>query len=324
MCLNVCHSMQANSVEAAFRPAFEEIARRSSATKGVTRETTYFARDAQDTAAQPFRQPGQVWALVSFGTAVLAPRPAEPTRPALRVYGAFATKGEATEHAEVVRDVDATCSLVAVRTHEWVLMPATEATRDDPDESTRRTEARLQAHRTRQAEDGAEFDRVVHERLARPDAAPADEPSEYDDAEEEVYGPPKRLRAGAEVRGQAAVALCVVPDGTTGECLVKVLGCFESVAEADAWSRNVATRHITDDDVYVAPTCEWLYPNGIAKTGATHYRVDELQRIMDAAARNPQAVRDYKAWKLEQDRQTCVEEEADEEGTTEGVDPATP
>ena len=66
--------------------------------------------------------------------------------------------------------------------------------------------------------------------------------------------------------------------------------------------RDVATRHVTDDDVVVARTCEWLYPNGDVKTATkTHYRHDELQRIMDTAARNPQVVRDYKAWKAERD-----------------------
>jgi hypothetical protein len=36
----------------------------------------------------------------------------------------------------------------------------------------------------------------------------------------------------------------------------------------------------------------------------TTYRNDELQRIMDAAEKNPKAVRDYKTWKAEQERKT--------------------
>ena len=88
-----------------------------------------------------------------------------------------------------------------------------------------------------------------------------------------------------------------------GHCLVKILGCFESTLEADTWSRAVATREVTQDDVLVAQTCEWIYPNGADRSAPNaHYRIDELQRIMDAASRNPKAVQSYKEWKAEQDR----------------------
>jgi hypothetical protein len=224
------------------------------------------------------------------------------TRPCARVYGAFATREDALAHADVVQGVDATCSLVIAQRGEWLLFPQTEAVRDDPDERMRRLTKRLDVHRDARADADAEFDRVVRERADRP--APRDVPVDDDedaDAEKLVYPPPRRLRAGAEVRGQSAVALCAIPDPVGGECLLKILGCFETAAEADNWARNVASRRVTDEDIVVAPTCEWFYPNGDAKASREHYRSDELQRIMDAAARNPQAVREYKEWKAEQD-----------------------
>ena len=110
-----------------------------------------------------------------------------------------------------------------------------------------------------------------------------------------MYRPPKRMRAGAEVRGQGVVAVCVIPD-EFGECLLKVLGCFESTAEAETWVRNVASRVVTEDDVLIAPTCDWFYPNAVGKPAADHYRIPELQRIMDAAERNPKAVQEFKDW----------------------------
>jgi hypothetical protein len=130
-----------------------------------------------------------------------------------------------------------------------------------------------------------------------------DVPEDKEDQEEAeglVYKPPKRIRAGAEVRGQSIVALCVIPD-EFGECLFKILGCFENSTEADKWIQNVGSRTITDDDICVASTCEWMFPNGSAKEGSNHYRNDELQRIMDAAARNPEMVQSYKDWQKAQD-----------------------
>ena len=72
-----------------------------------------------------------------------------------------------------------------------------------------------------------------------------------------------------------------------------------------------------DNDVIVASCCEWLYPNGENK-GTHKYRVDELQRIMDAAEANPTAVKNYKDWKRDQekfrdDNQNMIDEPSEEE-----------
>lgn len=304
--MDVASQPPTNDVESAFRPAFEEISRRAAAARTQKSDDTsssYFDSDANG-AHLPFHLPGQAYVLVSIGSAVLAPRPVDATRPALRVYGAFAQRDECVEHADVIRNLDPACSLIAAKTHEWILVPQTELVRDDPEAARRCLQARLDAHEAERRKENEEFDRVVKERtfgkVHATEPVPEDQ-DEQEEAEALVYQPPRRLRAGGEVRGQTAFALCVIPDEFKGECLVKVLGCFETSRDADDWVRNVASRHILDHDVVVAPTCEWVYPNGKAQT-QTHYRNHELQRIMDAAERNPKAVRDYKQWKREQDR----------------------
>ena len=300
---------ESKSIEQAFQPAFEEIARRREATTAGT-ETLHFA--ATDDECLPFHVPGQRVALVSLGTAVLAPVPKDHSRPALRVYGCFEDKDKAREHAALVQQLDPACSLVAVSTHEWLLMPITDDARDDADvqRPTRRAQAAGASGGAARGGRGLPPRRARGRGAAHGGhrAAQGPEDAEMDEAEALVYKPPKRLRAGAEVRGQAAVALCVVPD-EFGECLVKILGCFETASEADVWVRNVASRHVTEDDVLVAPTCEWLYPNG-KTTGNEHYRSGELQRIMDASRRNVRAVKDYKEWKREQDALKAAEAEA--------------
>ena len=183
-------------------------------------------------------------------------------------------------------------------------MPQNENTLYDKSANKSRCDMLLQSYRNRQNESGTEFDRVVKTRAER--APPSTDPEETDEVREEldavglVYKPPKRLRAGAEVRGQSSVAMCVVPN-EFGECLFKILGCFESTTDADSWVRNVGSRYVLDDDIFVSPTCDWIYPNGKSKNGKAYYRNDELQRIMDAAQRNPEMVRSYKDWKAEQD-----------------------
>lgn len=300
--------MDTKSIKDAFGPAIKEITRRRGAT------TTDDALPPP--SSMPFCLPDQNVALVSFGTSVMAPMPSEPSRPALRVYGFFPTKDDAREHAlEVVRPLDKTCSLLTVQRDEWVLMPATIETRDDPERNAQRLGECLQAYRRRQAEEGDAFQKAVRGEIERPPpeatrkrADDEEAEKEEDEAERLVYAPPKRLRAGGEVRGQAAVAMCLVPDGSGGgECLVKLLGCFESVAVATEWARSVASRHITDDDVLVAPTCDWLFPNGTNADGSSvHYRSSELQRIMDACDRNVQGVKDFEEWKKQQEAEETL------------------
>lgn len=296
----------ASSVEAVFKPAFDEIARRQDVAKSrVWDETTYFA-PSSTSINLPFVLADQEFALISMGTSVLAPRPVDPTRPALRVYGAFATRDEAREHAEIIQGMDAACSLLVVPLREWVLMPQNEACLQ-PDANQRRREILLHGHRVRQMDDGDAFqNRIdIHDggAVVTTQTQDAEEEVETKEAEDLVYKPPRKLRVGGEVRGQNYVAICSIPNATTGECLVKILACFDTNQDADSWSQNVASRYITDDDILIGRTCEWVFPNGTAESvvGAK-YRIDELQRIMDAAERNPKAVQDYKTWKAEQDQ----------------------
>jgi hypothetical protein len=295
----------ASSVEAVFKPAFDEISRRQNvANSRAWDETTYFA--PSDTSINfPFNSSDQEFALISMGTSVLAPRPVDATRPALRVYGAFATRDEAREHAEVIQSMDSS-SLIVVPLREWVLMPQNEACLQ-PDANKRRLETLLQAHRVKQMEDSDAFQCRIDMRdggsVVTTQTQDVEEDVGTKEAEDLVYKPPRKLRMGGEVRGQNYVAICSIPNAITGECLIKILACFDTSQDADTWAQNVASRHITDDDIHIGRTCEWVFPNGSAESvTGSKYRIDELQRIMDAAERNPKAVQDYKTWKEEQDR----------------------
>ena len=293
----------AKTIQSAFQPAFDEIARRSAAARSY--DPSASAHFPSSDAPVPEDLDEQRHVLVSFGTAVLAPVPVDSSRPALRVYGAFRERDEAIEHMQIVAAADPRCSFLILKRDAWVLLPTTERVRDDPEESQRRIDAKLSAYEAAKREKDEYFDRVVRDRLERPppNAVPVDEEAvrEQEEAEACVYKPPRRLRAGVEVRGQSAFALCVLPD-EFGECAIRILGCFETSAEAEGWVQNVGSRQIVDHDIFVASTCDWVYPNGMVRGAQDRYRHDELQRIMDAAARNPKAVRDYKEWKKEQDR----------------------
>ena len=287
------------SVEETFAPALKEIARRSTALDNGGGDGRYFERE-EGVGDMPFVLPGQDYALVTFATTVMPPRAVDVTSPALRVYGTFASRAEAAEHASVVQTVDSACCLLVVRTREWVLMPQTEACRDDADVNRAHVAQRLAAYASVHRDGSETFDHRVEQKGG---GSASCAPPLEEEEDTEVYRPPTRMRSGSEVRGQSVATLSFVEDAVAGEVLVKVLGCFENSASAERWVRNTASRQITDFDIVVASTCEWLFPNqrAVAKTTTTHYRHPELQRIMDNAALNPKMVQDYKTWKAQQE-----------------------
>lgn len=293
-----------NSVQEAFQPAFEEISRRASAALQNTGEAVAAAKLVEATEL-PLPD-GQEWALISVGTAVLAPRPVERAHPALRVYGAFETSEDAAEHGTVVSEIDPSCSQIRLQLGRWFMMPQTHEALEDTLGHEARMKERLREHWERRRQEQERFDEAVrahaeHEQRACAAVQWSEEDEATEEAEQQVYRPPRRLRAGAEVRGQSAVVLSVIPDRTgEGECIFCVLGCHERSADAHAWVQKVVSEYAVTSDLVVATTCDWLYPNATDRTTNEHYRNAELQKIMDAAKNNKAGVRRYKEWQNEQ------------------------
>jgi hypothetical protein len=100
------------------------------------------------------------------------------------------------------------------------------------------------------------------------------------------------------------VALAILRDTKNGEALVNILACLDTLEEAEEYIRNVGCKDVTHADIHVCRACEWTFPNGDPSSGKTNYRHPELQKIMDAADKNPKAVKKYKEWKAEQDSKT--------------------
>ena len=287
--------------EDAYKPALEEISRRAGAAAEVSQTMSLEMIDA--TQLPKLRE--QEWVLLTLGTSVLAPRPVDKAHPALRVYGAFARADDAAEHAQVVKGCDPACSLVRLRTHSWIMMPQSQAALDGSRGAQARLEEKLAARRAERAEERRRFDEAVaehkeHEQRTLPQREWTEEDEETQAAENDVYKPPKRLRAGAEVRQQGAVVLSVIPDRSgEGECIFCVLGCHETAAEAHEWIKANATDRAVETDLVVASTCDWIYPNGADETENEFYRNRELQKIMDASKSNTEGVQRYKKWEQE-------------------------
>ncbi len=299
---NMSAPPQPRRVEDVYRPAIEEIRRRRGAAEDPAERADALAPE----------EVGDVTdhrvALVSIGCAVLAPRPVDPKFPALRIYGIFDEREDAAEHADIIREADPECSLIVVRCGQWMIVPQSEEIRDDANKAIARRDELLRAHRDKRRIENDEFDRCIAENFERPtptcgsDSHWDDDQEETESAVRELYKRPKRLRGGTEVRGQTCCVISVIPDPVAGECLFKILRCFESTIEANEWASGPGRSLYMEEDLVVTSTCEWTYPNSLrVKTDKTFYRLGEQQKIMDAAEENPRKVKRYKDWLKEQE-----------------------
>jgi hypothetical protein len=95
---------------------------------------------------------------------------------------------------------------------------------------------------------------------------------------------PHRIPRALHVAGHEIVAFSLVCplDDPEREFLVRFYGCFESMAEADAWGRNTASKLVTEYDMHFARVRQWIDPR--LTSDAPHvkcnYRNPELDRIM--------------------------------------------
>lgn len=275
------------------RDQYAEIQRRESIPKGVHSED--FLQEEEEEEESRLLAGGE-YILLTMGTAILAPRPLDPLRPALRIYGSFQRREDALEHGKVIQQKDERCSLLVVKRSTWVLMP-----RYSLQVTPETVNAKVEADRASRLSKGAAFRELVDSKgFVPPSESVTRDPErdkEEEDAEREVYGPPQRISEGAEVRGQTIAVVCCIQDQKDGECLIRVMGCFESDASANDWIRRHGQYLVPHHDLMMTPLCEWVFPNGEYKSASTTYRNSELQSIIDSSKNNSRNVKTYEQWK---------------------------
>ncbi len=140
-----------------------------------------------------------------------------------------------------------------------------------------------------------------HENVAQQKAGSTTEPDAKKQEANEIKdkGKTHRLPVGAEVRDQRfAVVSFVRDDGTPPRFLFNVYGLFATEADCNRYVRNAAGEQVTDHDICVVSTCQWLFPQKVRSEQVREvYRDDELNRIMGHHKKQPAEVKRYKDWK---------------------------
>ena len=117
-------------------------------------------------------------------------------------------------------------------------------------------------------------------------------------ADEEADGVPAAARSKVSLPETACIAgqrFAVISAVDADEFLLKVHGCFDDMAEADAWVRNVASHHVKEYHLDIVTTCTWICPGRTTKAKGA-FRNEELDKIMQHQRREPERVVEYRDW----------------------------
>lgn len=276
------------SIKEAFKPAYDEIERRKNAD---TTEQMYFEKSEKSTNLKE-RIPDQEYMLFSISSEGIPPLSTKPNNPAVKIYGCFASEEDAKEHALEIVKVDNSCSLFINKTNQWAVAASSISRMQDETLIANVVTDRLKEYLKVRMEDNKEFDETVKKNEVERTVKP-----EYE--EEPIVRNEKsrshKTKVGLEVRGQKFAVIVFLPDPVTGEPIFIVYGCLESQEEADTWVRNVLCRKVTEYDIHVVSTCEWLFLNRMRGDGAqSHkYRTPELEKIMEAQRNAPEQIKEY-------------------------------
>lgn len=241
-----------------------------------------------------------VWTASHVG---MAPRAMDPKQPAIRIYGVFASAGDATEHAKVVHALDPASSVLVSETHKWLSIPTNPERIAHTDKVVERILAEY--HANRQKSQQTFEDNVSKKRTGiGPEESVGGDKQGQGAAVElppDATSTSARIGRDAEVRDQSIVAVSFVRDECVpSEPIFMVYAAFDSVNTGDSWAR-CAGDTVVDFDIDLCSTCSWLFPNSIKAEKITKevFRSSELTEIIANQKKQPQECENFRKWREE-------------------------
>ena len=276
------------TIEEAFKPAYEEIARRRNSDHS---EQIYFEKNENTTNLKE-KIEDQQYFLFSLSSERVPPISVSKKNPAIRIYGCFQTEEDAREHAEEVAKLDPSCSLFINKTHQWVVAASSIERMSDFNLQANIVTDRLKEYLKERMNDNKEFEQSLKgesvERTVKEEFVP---PPVIVNEKSRAH----KIKHGSEVHDQKYAVIVFLPDSKTGEPVFVVYGCLSTKEEADNWIRNVVSRKVTEYDLHIVSTCQWLFLNRMQGDNAQtqKYRTPELEKIMQKHKNQPEEIKEY-------------------------------
>lgn len=297
----------------------EEIQRRRALAEAEHVQDTF--ENAANVCSVPAKNPDQMHIVFSLSNEKFAPRMRPGESPAVRLYGAFATREEARSYAGDLAAYDPGISLLVDEVHKWILAPRNESRLNDASI----VDKKLKRHDVRKQRDHDEFvarqGKSVDVEGLSPDKK--DDDSVAKRAQGDGVGGRHAVPALYQMADQRLAVVSFVCDDSN-EFLFKVYGFVDSQTDANSWVRNVLSKSVKDYHIDVVSSCQWCFPTTMKaeRVDAEAFRNKELDAIMNHHKKEPERVKEFSDWYATTQEGTpsnCIEEvEADISSSEDG------
>lgn len=254
----------------------------------------YFEKVDDEGEELAFKQEDQLYILFSLSHKEFAPVPQHIDSPGLRFYGAFPDQESLHEHIKIVKQYDSDCSILVNETHEWVVGASSPAHLVDAEYISSKKIAVLKSYKDKMAKNREEFEENVSHKSTGRNAKKSQEDKSFPIELKDKKKVGRKISRNVQMNDQKLVAISVIPDPSKDcEFLFKVYGFFENEEQANRWVRNVGGVQVTEFDIDIVSTCEWMYPQSMTSLNVKKefYRAPELDKIMKNYKSKPDDVR---------------------------------
>jgi hypothetical protein len=249
---------------------------------GDDQDDKFFRRVDGPGGEFPLLNPDQAFVVFSMSHVEFSPVCTDPRDPGIRIYACFATEQQAAAHALRISKEER-CSAFVQSTHQWFLCPARPSSLEDQNDRVReRMDKYLE---TAEARD-AEFDSLVEQQLTGgAGGGLVEKPTDLKRSCEEKTPASTFLTSNLHVPSQKFAVVSFVRDMTRSdvpEYLCLVYQCFGDDTVADQYVRNVVSPRVTEFDIDVVCTNEWLHPQYASghSMNREEFRNPELNHVM--------------------------------------------
>ena len=285
--------MTSESVKQVFEPYHNEIKRRSDVMNSEY-NSKFFEKVDDEGEELSFKQDDQLYILFSLSHKQFAPVPEKSNSPGLRLYGAFPDMESLQEHIKIIQQFDPNCSLLVNKTHEWIVGAASPDRLVDAKYVSSKKIAVLKTYEDNMQKNKREFEEnVTNKNAGRSTKEPEEESKVLSDLDsKKKVG--RKISGNVQMTDQKLVAITVIPDHSQDcEFIFKIYGFFTTEEQANRWVRNVGGVQVTEFDIDIVSTCEWIYPQSMTTMNVKKefYRSAELDKIMKNYKSKPDDVR---------------------------------
>ena len=252
----------------------------------------------------PLKIPDQNFVLFSTSHVEMAPFCSDPDEPSIKFYGIFPDVDSAKSYCEECNIKNVNIQIHPIQ--EWGVLAYKPDHLQNPTYIANKISSIVQSYVDERASHNDNFNENKSKQQTGDDVIEETRKvSESVRFEHKSTLREKKKISGvgniSPVYGQKYMVVSFLPDKKYErypELLFAVHGAFDTEQEADSWIRHVLSEKVTDVDIDIVNSCQWLFPQNIKSSdfGTEKFRGSELNKVMQYHKSEPSKIKQFKEW----------------------------